>query len=369
MYYHIILSEKCNLQCRYCYGKSLNEFENSLDKKFKFDYSDPCLSSVNIEKLKKFLKKDDVLVFYGGEPLVNIEKLKEIIDNIHVKFRMQSNGILLDKLPIEYLKKIDKILISLDGDEERTDFNRGEGTYEKVISNLKDARKKGYSGEFVGRMTISQEFPDIYEQVLNLVKLIDEGILDSIHFQLDVGFYEGDFDKEKISKFFSEYKKSLKKLIDWWIKRIKEGKVYKIYPFVGIVSPLLQGKNNCGLRCGAGHSGYAITTSGKIVACPIMNCIEDFKAGDLNSNKLKKFDCAEECSGCEVYDLCGGRCMYWRKAKLWPKEGDEMICDSIKSLISELKYILPTIKQEKGTGKIKKQDFEYEDYFGPEIIP
>ena len=45
------------------------------------------------------------------------------------------------------------------------------------------------------------------------------------------------------------------------------------------------------LRCGAGHSGYTITTDSKIVACPIMNNIQDFKAGTLEDSPmdLKEF--------------------------------------------------------------------------------
>ena len=43
------------------------------------------------------------------------EKIKQIMDNINVHFRMQTNAKLLEKLPKEYVNKITKILISLDG--------------------------------------------------------------------------------------------------------------------------------------------------------------------------------------------------------------------------------------------------------------
>jgi radical SAM protein with 4Fe4S-binding SPASM domain len=134
---------------------------------------------------------------------------------------------------------------------------------------------------------------------------------------------------------------------------------------------LLNGEKPKGLRCGAGHSGYAISTSGKVVHCPIMNNIESFKAGTIESNpdELKKFDCKDECRNCEVYDLCGGRCMYWRKAKLWPEIGDEMICDSIKFYINAIKEKMLEIKESIKLGFVKEKDFLYEDYFGPEIIP
>lgn len=371
MHYHLILTENCNLRCRYCYQKSMEEFDNGLEKKFEFDFSDPENLEIDLNSLKKFLLKDDnpFLIFYGGEPLLQYKKIIDIMDflkDLKIKYRMQTNGIFLNLLPKEYMNKIDKILISIDGDEERTDFNRGKGTYKKIMENISLIQKNGYSGEIVARMTLAQDCPDIFPQAKYL---IEEGF-DSVHWQLDVGFYSNDFEKEKISNFFKEYNDSLKKLIDWWMKKIREGKVHRFYPLVGIIKPLLENKK-CGLRCGAGYAGYAISTSGKVVHCPIMNNIENFKAGDLNSNpnELKKFDCKKECEECEVYDLCGGRCMYWRKAKLWPKEGDEMICDSIKFYIKEIKKNLPEIKELIENGKVRKEDFFYEDYFGPEIIP
>ena len=154
MHYHIVLTEKCNLQCRYCYEKSMDEFDNGLEEKFEFDFGEPCVSKVEVEKLKSFMEKDKdaVIIFYGGEPLLQIDKIKTIMDEIDVPFRMQTNGILLHLLPAKYLNRISKILISLDGDSERTNFNRGKDTYEKVMKNIKLIKKNGYSG---GRMDVN----------------------------------------------------------------------------------------------------------------------------------------------------------------------------------------------------------------------
>jgi len=261
--------------------------------------------------------------------------------------------------------KITKILISLDGDKERTDSNRGKGTYDKIMQNISLMKKNGYNGELIARMTIAQDCPDIYEQVLNL---INAGF-DSIHWQLDIGFYKEDFNKEKITNFINKVNESTSKLIKYWIERMKEGKVLKLYPFLGIIESLLK-KEKTLIRCGAGHSGYAITTNGKISACPIMNNIEDFVCGTIEDspNKLKKI-LVNECDSCDVKDICGGRCMYWRKAKLWPKTGDKLVCRSIKHLISELQSALPEIKKLIDKKIISQKDFDYEKYFGPEIIP
>ena len=194
----------------------MKEFDNELGKKFKFDFNEPVQSQVDVSKLKAFLEQDPspVLIFYGGEPLLELGKIIEIMDglkNARVKFRMQTNGKLLNKLPIEYLKRMDKILVSLDGDKERTDYNKGQGTYDLVIKNIKQARKEGYAGEIVARMVITPEFSDLYEQVSHLIE--KEGFT-SIHWQIDAGFYKFDYNKKAFSKFVTDYNKSVSKLIE-----------------------------------------------------------------------------------------------------------------------------------------------------------
>lgn len=367
MHYHLILTEKCNSQCKYCYKKSMNE-ENDLQERFEFDFTSPVESRVDVEKLKDFLEKDSdaVLIFYGGEPLMEIEKIKRIMDEIDVNYRMQSNGKLLDKLPIEYLKRIEKILISIDGDKKTTDDNRGEGTYDLVMKNLKKIKTENYKGEIVARMTIAQDKPEMFKQVKHLL----ENGFDSIHWQLDVGFYKHDFDYDKISWFLDHYNNSVSLLFNYWIRNLEEGKVLMIYPFVDIVDSILKGEE-VKLRCGSGHAGYTIGTDGKIYACPIMNSMEDFVAGNLNNNPedLKKFDVDGRCDECDVRGICGGRCLYWNKTKLWPEEGNDLVCNSIKYLIKMIEGEIPRIKDLIKEGKLSKDSFEHGKYFGPEIIP
>lgn len=373
MHYHIILTEKCNSRCKYCYEKSMNEFENGLDKKWKYDNNVPVDSAVSVGKLKKFLKAGDTLIFYGGEPLVNFSKMKEIIDGLEkkfgdkIKFCIQTNGKLLGEIPFEYVNKISKMLVSVDGDEERTDYNRGNGNYNLVLKNLKLIRKNGFKGEIVARMVIS--FPDIFEQIKHLVKLIEEGILDSVHWQIDAGFYRNDFDYEKFSEFVSEYNKGISELINFWIDYMKRKKiVLKFYPFLGIFENLFYNKKTK-LPCGSGYANYTITTSGKLSACPIMNSVENFYCGSLDDGIKKEIHCEGKCLNCDYYGICGGRCLYWNYSNLWPPEGDELICKTIIHLIEEVKNKIPEIKKLISGGIVSEEDFEYEKYFGPEIIP
>lgn len=346
----------------------MQEFDNGLAEKWDYDETTPFDSDVSVEKLKKFLHSDDRLIFYGGEPLVMVDKIKEIIDGVNCKFGIQTNGILLGRLPIKYMKKIDKMLVSLDGNSVRTDENRGSGIYKIVLNNLKNLRKNGYNGEVVVRMTLTK--PDIFEQVMNLVPLIDDGTVDSVHWQIDAGFYKFDFDKENFSKFVEEYNKEIDKLINWWVEKIRLGKVYKFYPFIGVFNRLAGYDDETRLPCGSGYENFTINTSGKLSACPIMNSVKNFYCGSVEEgidNEIQITD--EKCLNCPEFKICGSRCLYSRNAKLWPNEGDDLICETIKHLINSIKENVPEIKELIKKDIVKKEDFLYEKYFGPEIIP
>ena len=373
MYFHIILTERCNSQCRYCYDKSEREFGEKLNEKFKFDFSAPENSEVDVKELRKFILKDKEepkIIFYGGEPLVNKEKIIEIMDAIsEARYYIQTNGKLFNELPKEYVNRFSKILISIDGNKKRTDFNRGKGTYDLVLKNLGLIRKNGFKGEVVARMTLSfsDEFTDLLKQIKHLFKIG----FNSVHWQLDMGFYESDYEKEKVENFIIKYNKEISKLIKFWIKNMKKGKVVKIYPFLGIFDSLYHGTKTK-LRCGSGYANYTITTNGKIITCPIMNCIKDFEVGDImesNPNELKEISVIEPCPSCDYFELCGGRCLYSNHAKLWPEEGEAQICSTIKFLINKLGRNLLEIKYLIDKGIVKEEQFDYEKYFGPEIVP
>lgn len=374
MHYHIILTERCNSKCKYCYEKSMKEFDNGLKDKFEFDYDAPCESAVKGVDVAGFLKDGDCLIFYGGEPLVNFQKMKEIMDAVErskkkIKFYIQTNGKLLDEIPWIYISKMSKMLVSIDGDMRRTDYNRGFGTYNQVLKNLTELREKGYKGEIVARMTLS--FSDIFGQVKHIVGLIEKGIFSSVHWQIDAGFYKSDFDKKQFKLFVKEYNKSIDRLLDFWIEYMKENKkVLKFYPFLGIFESLYHDRK-VKLQCGSGYANYTILTNGKIVACPIMSGIKNFYCGDLNTphEKLKEIYVQEPCSSCDYLDVCGGRCLYSNYAKLWTEEGQKLICDSIINLIEGIQDKLPKIRDLIEKKIILEYDFEYEKYFGPEIIP
>lgn len=375
MHYYLALTSKCNLLCKYCYGKSTEDYLTPEEEE-KYDFELPSDVNYSVEELNRFAKKDPnfALTFYGGEPLMKIDLIKEIMNSVICKtFMMQTNGFFLNKLPSEYVNRLHTILISLDGDSVHTNERRGKGVYEKVISNIKLIRKNGFKGEIIARMTID-ESSNIYENVRYLYDNNDFSF-SSVHWQLDAQFWKSDYSERDFKGWtVTRYNPEIKKLVDWWFDEIRQNKsVPKLYPFVGVMQSLLTGEKSP-MKCGAGHSLLGIQTDGRVVACPITAGYKPFRMGDIRSSDLKEIEDnimlpQNQCLNCEIADVCAGRCLYANNTQLWGDKGFKEVCDTIFFLVNMLKSKLPEIKEMIEKKEISLSDFDYEKYNGAEIIP
>jgi len=374
MFYYVTVTMECDLKCTYCYGKACQDFGSDF-KGLTIDYDIPTSIGYDIEDLKAFIEKDPrpTIIFYGGEPLLRIRKIEEIMDRIQPEnYIIQTNGLRLEDVESEYLKRLHTILVSIDGDEKQTDQNRGRGTYKKIIQNLKEVRKKGFKGEIIARMTVPVN-TGIEEQVKHLL-YNDEHPFTSIHWQIDAQFWEKDYDEHLFEKWvIREYNPQVRNLIDFWKKYIeKHGKVLKIYPFLGVMESLLKDMPSK-LRCGAGSIEFNIQTDGTITPCPVMAGMKDFYLGNIyDTNPTDLTDAvsvAEPCPQCKIFYLCGGRCLYANVTKLWGEEGFQLVCNTVGNLIYWLKRSLPEIQSFIGKGIVSIEDFCYTKYNSCEIIP
>ena len=362
MHYHIILTKECNLNCSYCGGGS-----DSPPKEILYSITD----------LKRFLSPDNapVIGFYGGEPLLRKETMEKIMDDIQARFVVQTNGLLLDSVVPRHLEKLHSILISIDGKKETTDMNRAEGVYDKIIQNMKLIKRRGFSGDLVARMTVPQG-TDIFENVLHLAELKDPGF-DHIHWQLGFEmFWESGLDGDNGPEaWIHSYNAGISSLVEWWVREMdRTGRVAGLVPFIGVMNSLLSGKQSR-LRCGSGIDFFSIMPDGRVSACPVSI---DFDFSILGSI----FDCppfslcsrvtvGEPCLSCEIFKICGGRCLFVNRAQdMLRKNGYELICSTVRHLVKELKAALPRIQAMIREGKIELREFNYPEFNnGCEIIP
>jgi uncharacterized protein len=374
MFFHVILTTECNSQCRYCYGEALEDWDDD-SSDVDVDYSLPRKIHYNLDFLGRLCKQDPycVLTFYGGEPLLCLDEIKQIMDRAKPQFfMMQTNGLLLDRLDPEYLNRFHTLLVSIDGDQELTDFYRGPGTFRKAMDNLKLIRKGGFSGELIARMTVMEE-TDIYKEVTWLIDN-SEFSFSSIHWQLNAGFWKADYERRGFKKWSMEdYNPGIRKLVEYWVDRMEDdGVVLRLYPLLGIAESLVSVEKKAFLRCGGGWINYAIQTDGQVIPCPTMWGMRNYYLGHVDTvdpSKLARVFVKGSCANCDTLRLCGGRCLYTNVMKRWSSEAYGQVCKTVQNLIEAVSAEMPRVNKLLETGRIRPREFEYVRFNGCEIIP
>jgi putative peptide-modifying radical SAM enzyme len=339
------------------------------------DYSLPRKISYDVALLDKLCQRDDdcVLTFYGGEPLICVDEIKQIMDNVRARlFMIQTNGLLLDRLEPEYVNRFHTILISIDGEEALTDYYRGKGNFRKLIDNLRLVKRNGFHGELIARMTVMEQ-TDIHKQVKWLLNN-DQFSFSSVHWQLNAGFWKNDFARRDFKHWSEEnYNLGIRKLTKFWVDYMEEkGAVLRLYPFLGIAQSLLSGEKKTLLRCGGGWINYAIQTDGYIIPCPTMWGMRNYYLGHISNAdplKLRKVLVDKPCTECDILNLCGGRCLYANITKRWTQEAYSQVCNTVQNMIEAISEQVPRIQKLIDNGTVQSTDFEYTRYNGCEIIP
>ena len=356
MLYIVFLTGVCNLHCRYCGGTIPEEVM-------------PHEIQYSIDDLKNFIMEDPdaIVAFYGGEPTLRLKVMMEIMDSVPAKrFVVQTNGFFLHKIPEDYLNRLDAILVSIDGPREVTDFYRGSGVYDMVVDRVRRIRPY-YGGDLIARMAVSEE-SDIYRDVMHLLSLP----FDHVHWQLNVVWAPDDSWHDFDAWVRNSYNPGITRLTDWWIGEIERRNIPGIVPFQGVIKRMLFQED--GLPCGAGRDAFAITTDGRILACPIGGEYEWNNLGDIWNKTPKELrnsvDVDEPCKSCDIYPICGGRCLFANKERYWGMEGFNKICGTVRHLVGEMKRARKVIENLIEEGMYKKEDFYYPTFNNTtEIIP
>jgi len=163
------VTDACNLNCTYCtYSNLYTGHDSRTDKYLPFDTAraviDYLVDLWQTHNSPQFLRRFSI-GFYGGEPLLNIDFVKEVIDYIeHQKiinrtifYTATTNGVLLDRY-IDYLAtKNFSLLISLDGNEHAQGFRvdkNGNNSFSNVYNNIKMVQER-YPAFFKERVSFN----------------------------------------------------------------------------------------------------------------------------------------------------------------------------------------------------------------------
>ncbi len=163
------ITSSCNLHCAGCYSRCNHATVDS----------EPVKQLTSEEWLKIFDEADDLGVSFillaGGEPMIRRDIIEAAGKKSNILFPIFTNGTYMDERYFELFDKSRNLIpiMSIEGEKEITDARRGEGIYEKLISNMDELNKRGLI--FGASITVTTENIKEVTSDSFLKKLSDRG--------------------------------------------------------------------------------------------------------------------------------------------------------------------------------------------------
>ncbi len=314
------IAHDCNLACKYCFaGKGEYNGEKAL---MSLEVGKKAIDFLIDNSGKRRNLEVD---FFGGEPLMNWEVVKEIVRygrskekeyDKNFRFTLTTNGVLINDEIIEFAnKEMSNVVLSLDGRKEVNDrmrpFRNGKGSYDLIVPKfMKFAESRNQTNYYV-RGTFTHDNLDFSEDVIHYADLGFK--------QMSMEPVVGEDDEkyairqEDLPKIMGEYDKLARE----YIKRHKEGNGFNFFHFM---IDLQQGpcvaKRLSG--CGSGTEYLSVTPWGDLYPCHQFVGQEEFLLGNVFDGIVRQDICdefkmcnvyaKEKCSNCFARYYCSGGC-------------------------------------------------------------
>lgn len=315
------IAHDCNLRCSYCFAS-----KGDYNGKRELMSADVGCRAIDFVIKNSGPRKNIEVDLFGGEPLMNMDAVKSIVEYGHeagekngknIRFTITTNATLLNDEIINYLNKnMVNIVLSIDGRREVNDAVRvradGTGTYDDILPKIKKMVSKRDSGkQYYVRGTFTSNNIDFYEDVIHLA---DEGFkeisIEPVVLPPENGLA---LKEEHLEEIYRQYDKLSAEII----KRRREGRGFKFYHFAIDINggPCIYKRVS---GCGSGFEYVAVTPNGDIYPCHQFAGNEKFKLGTvfegkIDQEKSRMFKNAhiynkEDCRKCWAKFYCSGGC-------------------------------------------------------------
>jgi uncharacterized protein len=328
-YVFLVLTNKCNLQCRYCFAQA-----TYVADKPQF------MSEGTLKRTLEFLvdradvARGLVLVLWGGEPLLNRQLLEFALDYSQRIFRLArkplhistvTNCTLLTPALSDLLTRNRVVVnLSLDGTMESHDANRvskdGVGSFANIAPKVehiaRSFRESSLPSLPMARMTVThgtvRSFFDNHKSIWNL------GV--PITWAKDVDWLPEDSHLSLTDDDFNELENQHKMLRDYIIEFLDtpngESLMFQIWWDLHDIHQRIRRVASCG----AGSGTLTIETNGDILVCYHLSSKgPEYLLGNVFDAQLdiekraifsRRFvDDVDGCRKCEFKYLCSGGCM------------------------------------------------------------
>lgn len=314
------LAHDCNLACRYCFAGE-GEYHGRR-----------ALMSAKVgKKALDFLiassgnRKNLEVDFFGGEPLMNWDVVKELVAygrekekiyNKRFRFTLTTNGVLLNDEIMEFCnREMGNVVLSLDGRKAVNDrmrpFRSGKGSYDLIVPKFQRFAESRKQTNYYVRGTFTRYNLDFAEDVLHFADLgFKQMSVEPVVASPDEDYA---IREEDLPRILEQYDK----LAAEYVRRKKEGRGFSFFHFIlDLKGGPCAAKRLSG--CGSGTEYLAVTPWGDLYPCHQFVGQEKFLLGNVdegitnkavqNEFKLCNVYAKEKCRNCFARFYCSGGC-------------------------------------------------------------
>ncbi len=347
----------CNMKCKYCFAQSGENYDGNkrdMDRKtikdsldyLYFEYFKECHS----------FRFDFVS---GGEPLLNVEAIKNIIyvtdeyrkSNKNTQFWLCTNGTIKSDNIFSMLNSNRfNIGISLDGEKNYNDsfriYKNGQGTYDNVIKTIESViSNNSYTRNFKnvwGLVVVTAKTPSL------VTILKHHSLLGFQKVQMRVVRTRENYGLNKDS--LEIFKKLYNELFQFFLSEFENGSTFYMEmilndnDYLGKMMRRIMLRTVVANRCQAGKNKVSLAANGDLYPCDAFvgnneYCIGNALRKELYSNRFKELFTSDipKCNKCWARYICGGDCYH----------NSVLMCGSIMDVDSSFcdmqKYMLENI--------------------------
>lgn len=352
----IHICHDCNFRCRYCFAD-----EGAYHAQRQMMSLETAKAAIDFLIKNSGKRKVLEVDFFGGEPLMNFEVIKQTVYYAKEQaakvgkrflFTTTTNALLLNDEVIEFFNaEMENVVLSLDGRKEIHDAIRksvnGKGTFDLIIDKMKKFVSMRGDKSYYVRGTFTAKNLDFSKDVL----FIAEQGFDSISMEPVVT----DLPDLQIKKeHLDTVKKEYENLCEAYLEKYKKGEGFNFFHFnIDLEGgPCLSKRVSA---CGAGNEYFSVVPNGDLYPCHQFAGDPKFYLGDVKQGIVhpeirEKFknSCLftrKKCKDCFAKFICSGGC----NANNYHFNGDidepyEMTCEMMKKRIELAMHILATKK-------------------------
>ena len=356
----LFVTRECNLACGYCY----------VEKQAQSIMSEATARQA-VDRLLAFEDPQHTLSFFGGEPLLQYDLIKNTVAYAEeqakkrdkgIRFKIATNGVLADREVVDFLAQHDfTVELSLDGTPEAHNANRpmthGGDSYAATIRNLPYLKKTIKTLVGVGVLTPAS----VPLAAKGARHVMDELGLRSYTIAMD---YTGDWTIDDLPVLKAQYEE----MADWYLERSRRGKTFFFSTFDGHIGAHVRGGFEPGMFCDVGRSLYAVGEDGTIFPCVRFagkprrakgHTMGSVEKGVNEKRRQKVIDRnlkpRSTCSGCALE----GRCFTYCPCLNWDMTGKyhcipPMLCEHERILVPIVDKVAEILYKERNAVFMKK---------------